>query len=82
MSGSSVARWYMYFQTKNPDLGKFWMAMQWKMLVFLMAILSKLQLHGIFYGHLAHLGVIWYIFTVLVFCTYRKHLLSLSGSGN
>jgi hypothetical protein len=23
----------IYFQTKNPNLGKFWMALEWKMLV-------------------------------------------------
>jgi hypothetical protein len=26
------------FQTKNPDLDKFWRVLQWKMLVYLMAI--------------------------------------------
>jgi hypothetical protein len=25
-----------YFQTKNPNLGKFWKVLQWKMLVFLL----------------------------------------------
>jgi hypothetical protein len=28
----------VYFQTKNPDLGKFWRALQWKMLVYFMDI--------------------------------------------
>jgi hypothetical protein len=27
-----------YFQTKNPTLGKFWRVLQWKMLVYFMAI--------------------------------------------
>jgi hypothetical protein len=30
---SRVARWHMYFQTRNPDLGKFWRVLQWTMLV-------------------------------------------------
>jgi hypothetical protein len=45
----------VYFQTKNYNLGKFWKACQWKMSVFL-------RLNGIFYGHLVHFVVIWYIF--------------------
>jgi hypothetical protein len=27
-----------YFQTKNPNVGKFWRALKWKMLVYFMAI--------------------------------------------
>jgi hypothetical protein len=27
-----------YFQTKNPNLGKFWKDLQWEMLVYFMAI--------------------------------------------
>jgi hypothetical protein len=57
------------FQTKNPNLGKFWSVLQWKMLVFLKAVLSILRQNSIFYGHLAHFAVIWYIFPVLVCCT-------------
>jgi hypothetical protein len=25
----------VYFQTKNPNLGKFWTALDWKMLIYL-----------------------------------------------
>jgi hypothetical protein len=50
------------FQTKNPNLGKFWMALHWKMLVYFMAIWNILQTFGIFYGHMVHFRVIWYIF--------------------
>jgi hypothetical protein len=50
------------FQTKNPNLGKFWKALQWKMLVYVMDIWSILRSLGIFYGHLVYLVVIWYIF--------------------
>jgi hypothetical protein len=45
------------FQTKIPNLGKFWRVLQWKMLVY------------VFYGHLVHVMVFWYIlFTFGVFC--------------
>jgi hypothetical protein len=52
----------VYFQTKNPILGKFWKVLQWKMLVFLGPFLSLLWPNGLFYGHLVHFVVIWYIF--------------------
>jgi hypothetical protein len=50
------------FQTKNPNLGKFWWVLQWKMLVFFMTIWSILRPLDIFYGHSVYLVVIWYIF--------------------
>jgi hypothetical protein len=31
-----VARWFVF--TKNPDLGKFWSALEWKILVYFMTI--------------------------------------------
>jgi hypothetical protein len=40
------------FQTKNPNMGKFWRVLQWKMLVHFMDIWSILQPLGILYGHL------------------------------
>jgi hypothetical protein len=43
-----VARWYI-FKTKIPILGKFLMVLQWKMLVYYMAIWSNLRSFGIFY---------------------------------
>jgi hypothetical protein len=48
----------VYFQTKNPSLGKFWRALyrfyivEWKMLVY------------IWYGHLENFTTIWYTFGV------------------
>jgi hypothetical protein len=60
-----------YAQTKEggssstpgpPDLGKFWRVLQWKMLVYFMCIWPILWLLEIFYGHLVHFAVIWYIF--------------------
>jgi hypothetical protein len=37
------------FQTKNPDLGKFWRALEW------------MEMAGIFYGHLVYFTSNWYI---------------------
>jgi hypothetical protein len=42
------------FQTKNPNLGEIWMALEWKMLVYFLYIL-------LIYGHLEYFMVIWYI---------------------
>jgi hypothetical protein len=38
----------VYFQTKNPNLGKFWRVLQWKMYANVVAIRSILQPFGIF----------------------------------
>jgi hypothetical protein len=52
----------VYFQTKNPNLGKFSMALQWKMLVCFMESWSILRPLDIIYGFLDYFMVIWYIF--------------------
>jgi hypothetical protein len=57
-----VARWYVYFHTKNTNLVKFWKVLQRKVLVFF----AISPLNGLFYGHLVHFVAIWYIFPVLV----------------
>jgi hypothetical protein len=44
-------------QTKNPNLGKFWRVLQWKMLVYFMDTWSILRSFVIFYGHLVHFTV-------------------------
>jgi hypothetical protein len=56
------------FQTKNPNLGKFWMALEWKMQVYFMVIWNILQSFGIFYekfgkccGNLVYFPSFWYI---------------------
>jgi hypothetical protein len=51
------------FQTKNLNLGKFWRALDWKMLIYFMAIWNILQTFRIFYDHLVHFVFIWYIFS-------------------
>jgi hypothetical protein len=48
----------VYFQTKNPNLGNFWSAMQWKMLVNFMAIWSILLPFHIFYSHLVYFEIV------------------------
>jgi hypothetical protein len=67
------------FQTKIPNLGKFWRAIDGKMLIYFRAILNSLLLFGIFYDHLVHFVFIWYIFPVLVSCTYIEPILQLSN---
>jgi hypothetical protein len=43
-----------YFQTQNPNLGKFWSVLDWNMLIYFMSICNILQTFGIFYDHLVH----------------------------
>jgi hypothetical protein len=38
----------VYFQTKNPNLGKFWMVLEWK-------------IFGTFYVQLEYITAVWYI---------------------
>jgi hypothetical protein len=49
----------VYFQTKNPNLGKFWSVFQWNMLVNFMAIWSILLP---FHDHLVYFVVFWVYF--------------------
>jgi hypothetical protein len=70
-----VARWFV-FKTKNPNLGKFWRALDWKKWIYFMAISNMLWTFGIFYAHLVHLVLIWDIFPVLVSWT-KKNLATL-----
>jgi hypothetical protein len=53
----------VYFQTKIPILGKFWMVLEWKVLVYFMALWSVLRTFGIFHGHSVYFGYVWYIFS-------------------
>jgi hypothetical protein len=63
----------VYFQTKNPELGKFWMILQWKMLVYNWWPFCQ------FSSNLVYFMAIWYnfphfgiFFTVLVCCTKKN----------
>jgi hypothetical protein len=58
------------FKTQNPNLGKFWRALEWKMLVYVMVIWNILRSVGIFYGHLGIFSL------VLVYCL-KKNLANL-----
>jgi hypothetical protein len=50
-----------YFENKNPNLGKFWRVLQWKMLVNFMAIWSTY-----FMGHLVYFVAIWYTYFMVI----------------
>jgi hypothetical protein len=63
------------FQTKNPDLGKFWRVLLWKILVYFMTIWYILRPLEIIYGHLVYFVVIWNIFP-------RFGILDQQKSGN
>jgi hypothetical protein len=57
----------VYFQTKNPNLGNFWSALDWNMLVYFTAVWSIFRIH------------IWY--TVWRFGTFCVHLVHFSSFG-
>jgi hypothetical protein len=50
-----------YSKTKNPNLGKFWRMLEWKMLVCFIAIWPILRPFGKFLSHVVYFMVIWYI---------------------
>jgi hypothetical protein len=52
----------VYFQTKKCNLGKFCRALQWKMLVYFMDVVSILRPFERFYDSLVYFVAIWYIF--------------------
>jgi hypothetical protein len=81
LSGKEQGCQMVCFQTKNPNLGKFCRALDWKMLICFMAIWNILWQFGIFYAQLVHFVLIWYIFPVLVSCTL-KNLATLAKSEN
>jgi hypothetical protein len=62
----------VYFQTKNPNLGKCWRALKWKMVVYFLTIWNIIHPFGIIYGRLVWLVVIGYIFPNLVCLDQEK----------
>jgi hypothetical protein len=52
----------VYFQTKNPNLGKF-LALDRKMPIYYMSIWNILRTFWIIYDHWVHFVIIWYIFS-------------------
>jgi hypothetical protein len=69
----------VFFQTKNPNVGKFWRALDWKTLVYFMVIWNSLRPFGIFYCHLLKLWELGIFLTVLVNCA-KKNLATLNQS--
>jgi hypothetical protein len=47
-------------ETKNPNLGKFWRVLQWKMMVYFMDTWSLLWSFVIFYGHLGRGNLVYF----------------------
>jgi hypothetical protein len=66
------------FHTKNPNLCIFSLDLEWKMLVYFMAIWNILRPFSIFYGQIIYLRqfgnfmVIWYIFPPFWYIAPRK----------
>jgi hypothetical protein len=48
------------FQTKNPNLGKFWRALEWKMQVYFVVIWNILRAFGNLWPF-GNVVIIWYI---------------------
>jgi hypothetical protein len=65
----------VFFQTKNPNFGKFWRALDCKMFIYFMTIRNILWRFWIFYDHLLHFVFIWYIL-------YGFGIMSQEKSGN
>jgi preprotein translocase subunit SecY len=63
------------FQTKNPNLGKFWRALDWKMLIYFMAIWNIIHTFGIFCNHFVH-----FLFTLYI--NFGFGILYQETSGN
>jgi hypothetical protein len=75
-SRSSQGCQMVYFQTKNPTLGKFLRALDWKMLKYLMAIRNILRTLGKFRDHFDHFVLFGTFFPVWVSRT-NKNLATL-----
>jgi hypothetical protein len=63
----------VYFQTKNPNLGKFWRGLEWKMLAYTISILN-ICIRAIWYilWPLGNLVAIWYISPPFWYIVSRK----------
>jgi hypothetical protein len=62
----------VYFQSKNPNLGKFWRALDWKMLIYFICRLEYFRTLEIFYDHLVHFVLFGYIFFRFLYHAPRK----------
>jgi hypothetical protein len=66
-----------YFQTKNPNLGKFWIVLQWMILVYFMVIWPILLPFGKFCDHFGLFHGDLVTFSHLVCCN-SKNLATLA----
>jgi hypothetical protein len=68
-------------QTKNSNLGKFWRALDWKMLIYFLAFGIFNGHFGIFYDYLVHIVFIWYILCSFgTYCVHLVHILCSFGT--
>jgi hypothetical protein len=68
------------FQTKNPNLGQFWRALDGEMLIYFMAIWNILRTFGISYDDLVYIFIsVGTFFSVLISCS-KKNLATLVGT--
>jgi hypothetical protein len=63
LSGLAQGCQMVSFHTKNPNLGKFWNALDWKMLIYFATIWNISRTFGIFQDHMVPFVFIWYIFS-------------------
>jgi hypothetical protein len=66
----------VYFQNKNPNLGKFLRALGWKMLEYLMPILEYIMAIWYILWSFDNFVVVSYFFPFLVYCV-KKNLAAL-----
>jgi hypothetical protein len=71
------------FKTKNPNLGKFWRALDLKMFTYFMAIWNSLQTFGdilwpfgIFCGNLVYFSPFWYFVPRKIWQPWRRFEIS------
>jgi hypothetical protein len=62
----------VHLLTKNPNLGKFWIVLKWKMLEYFMAIWSMLRPIGILYDLFGNLEAFGLFYPVLVYCITKN----------
>jgi hypothetical protein len=65
----------VYFQTENPNLGKFWRALEWKMLAYFLTIWNILWPFGKIYGRLVWVvccDLVYYYYFNLVYLDQEK----------
>jgi hypothetical protein len=72
----------VYFQTKNPNLGKFWRALDRKILIYFIAICYILRTFAIFCDQWVHFAFIRYIFFSVLVSRTKENLATLKWIPN